>query len=152
MKLHFFPLRKRNRLNRIIWSEVSAASEPGSRYISARYMAAEFPVVQDVSLDDLENYFSGEEDHNFICLAARASKFRQKNHQSVSTVFSLDVAKKHAESPNHSGKRKTQVPTTKLNSFSHAGLELCAQTSANTTNEHFESINVLEICRHLSDL
>ena len=31
-----FPLRKRNRLNRIIWSEFSDASEPGSGYISCQ--------------------------------------------------------------------------------------------------------------------
>ena len=33
MELHFFPLRKRNRLNRIIWSGFSDASGPGSGYI-----------------------------------------------------------------------------------------------------------------------
>ena len=32
----FFPLRKRNRLNRIIWSEFSNASEPGSGHMSCQ--------------------------------------------------------------------------------------------------------------------
>ena len=90
VELHFFPLRKRNRLSRIIWSEVLDASGTESGYISTRNMrmTAELPVVLEVFLffcflsDDLENYFFGEEDDSFICLAATdatASTFRQKN-------------------------------------------------------------------------
>ena len=68
-------------------------------------MAVELPVVLEVLSDDLENYIFGEEGDNFICLAATASKFRQENQQSASTVFFLDVAQKHAGSPNHTSKR-----------------------------------------------
>ena len=57
MELRYFPLRKRNRLNRIIRSEVSDACGPGSGYISTRNMVAELPVVLDVSSNDLEKYF-----------------------------------------------------------------------------------------------
>ena len=98
MELHFFPLRKRNRLNRIIWSEFSDASGPGSGYISTstRNMVAELPVVLDVLSNDLENYFFGEEGDNFICLAAAASTFCQGNQQSASTLFSLNAARAEA--------------------------------------------------------
>ena len=61
--------------------------------------------------------------------------FVSKNQQSASTVLFLDEAQTHARGPNHVSKRKTNVPTTKLNSFSPAGLQLCSKTSANTTNE-----------------
>ena len=57
--------------------QVSDASGPGSGYISITNMAAELPVVLDVSSNDLQNYFFQEEDDNFICLAAAASTFRQ---------------------------------------------------------------------------
>ena len=118
-------------------------------------MAAELPVAQEVLSDVLKNNFYGEEDDNFICLAATASTFRQENLQSASAVFSLDVAQKHAGSANHASKRKHKYrPENFKNSFSSAGLQLCSNTSANTTDEqrHIVSINVLEICRHLSDL
>ena len=69
-------------------------------------MATELPVVLEVLSDDLENYIFGEEGDNFNCLAATASDFRQENQQSASTVFSLDVAQKHAGSPNHTRKDK----------------------------------------------
>ena len=82
IELHFFPLRKRNRLNCIIWSEVSDTSGPGSRYISAtRNMAAELHVVLEVLSDDLENYFFQGEYDNFICLAATTSTFRKISYQ-----------------------------------------------------------------------
>ena len=87
MELHFLALRKRDRLSRIIWSEVSDASEPGSGYISTRIMAAKLPEVLDVSSDDLQNlsvFFFGEED-DFICFVAVAFTFRQQNQQSAST-------------------------------------------------------------------
>ena len=76
-------------------------------------MAAELSVVLEVLSNDLKNYFFGEEGDNLICLAATAFTFRQENQQSASTVFSLDAAQKHAGSPNHASKRKTQVPTKK---------------------------------------
>ena len=107
MELHFFPVRKRNRLNRIIWLEVSDAS------------GTELPVVLEILLsDDLENYFFGEEDDSFICLAATdatASTFRLENQQSASTVFSLDVAQNWArwKPESDASKRKTQVTITK---------------------------------------
>lgn len=44
MELHFFALRKRNGLNRIIWSAVSDASGPGTGYVPTKNMAAELPV------------------------------------------------------------------------------------------------------------
>ena len=50
-------------------------------------------------------------------------------------MFSRDVAQKHAANANYASKGKTQVPTTKLNSYSPAGLQLCSKTSANTTDE-----------------
>ena len=90
MELHFLALRKRDRLSRIIWSEVSEVSEAresGSGYISTRIMAAELPEVLDVSSDDLQNlsvFFFGEED-DFICFVAVAFTFRQQNQQSAST-------------------------------------------------------------------
>ena len=57
VKLHFLNLSKRDRSGRIIRSEVSDTSEPGSGYISTRNMAAELPEVLDVPLDDLHNNF-----------------------------------------------------------------------------------------------
>ena len=68
MELHFFALKKRSGLNRIIRWEVSDASGPGSGYVSIRNMAAELPVMLDVLADDLENNFFGEEDVDFIVL------------------------------------------------------------------------------------
>ena len=94
MELHFLALRKRDRLSRIIWSEVSEVSETresGSGYILTRIMAAELPEVLDVSSDDLHKYFFWEEDDS-ICLVAPASTFCQQNQQSASPVFSLDVS------------------------------------------------------------
>ena len=77
MELHFLILSKRDGLSRrIIWSEVSDASEPGYGYISTRNMAAELPEVLDFSSDDLHNYLFGKE-NDFIYLVAAASKFRQ---------------------------------------------------------------------------
>ena len=80
------------------------ASGQGCGYISEqeiwRLNSVPVRVVLDVLSDDLENYIFGEEGDNFICLAATASKFRQENQQSASTVFSLDVAQKQAGSPN----------------------------------------------------
>ena len=109
-------------------------------------MAVELPVVLEVLSDDLENYIFGEEGDNFICLAATASKFRQENQQSASTVFFLDVAQKHTGSPNHISKRKTKVTTTKLNSFSPTGLQLCSKSLPKlpTSKDTHVSINVLE--------
>ena len=82
-----FCTKETNRLNRIIWSEVSDVSGPGSGYISTpgyqeetRRPAAlnELPVVPGVLSDDLENHFFGEDDDDdFICLAAAAITFRQ---------------------------------------------------------------------------
>ena len=91
----------------------------------------------DVLSDDSENFFFfGEEGDNFICLVAAASTFRQGNQQSVSTFFPPDVAQAEARwIPESCKEKKTQVPTTKLNSFSPAGLQLCSKTSANTTDE-----------------
>ena len=54
----FFPLRKRNRLNRIIWSEFSNASEPGSGHMSCQQETWRLNfLVLDVLSDDLEIVF-----------------------------------------------------------------------------------------------
>ena len=61
--------------------------------------------------------------------------FSTKETTSASSFFPYDVAQAEARWNPASctyKKRKTQVPTTKLNSFSPAGLQLCFKTSAPT--------------------
>ena len=124
----FLPVRKRNRLNRIIWSEISDASWPGSGYISCQQdtWRLNFLSCETFYQTTWKTLFFWRRRRQFLLLAAAASTFRQGNQQSTSTLlFSLDVARirrKHAGSPNHASKSKTQVPTTRLVSFSPAGL------------------------------
>ena len=68
MELHFFALRKWNRLNHIICSEVSVTRGLWSGYVSTRNMVA----------DDLENDCLKKDD-NFMFLAAAASIFARRN-------------------------------------------------------------------------
>ena len=147
-----FPTKKRNRLNRTIWSEVSDASWPGSGYISTRNKAAELPVVLDVLSDELENFFSKEEGDNFILLAAAASKFRQGNQQSAATLFSLDVSRsgqKRLEARiihvKEKHKYRPGVKTTKRDSFSPAGLQLRRQILSKSKDTHCQD-------KHFGDL
>ena len=94
----FFPLRKRNRLNCIIWSEFSDASEPGVwvHIMSTRNMAAELPLVLDVLSDDLEIVF-------FFLEKALISSFKLLQHphfvretSNQHPHFSHDVAQAEA--------------------------------------------------------
>ena len=128
----FFPLRTRNRLNRIIWSELSDASEP-----STRNMASQLPLVLDVLSDDLEIVF-------FFLEKATISSFKLLQHPH----FVRETSNPHPQFfPRCSSggstlecERKTQLQTTKRNSFSPAGLHLCSKTSANTNDEQRHSL------------
>ena len=138
----FFPLRKRNRLNRII----SDASEPGVwvHIMSTRNMASKLPLLLDVLSDDLEIVF-------FFLEKTLISSFKLLQHPHF--VRETSNQRPHFFPRCSSGgstlecERKTQVPTTKRNSFSPAGLHLCSKMSPNINDEqrHIVTINVLEI-------
>ena len=107
--------------------------------MSSRNLVDHLPVVLDVLSDDSENKFL---EKKATISSAAASTFRQGNRQSAST-FSHDVVKENTGTDH------------KTYSFSPAGLQLCSKTSTNTNRRaktHIVTINVLEICRHLSDL
>ena len=101
-----------------------------------RNLTAELPVVLDVLSDDLENCFLFvEEGENFLFWLLQHPHFvgeisNQHPH------FFHDVAQAEARWYTESRKqKKTQVPTTKINSFSPVGLQFSSKTSANTTDE-----------------
>ena len=77
MELHFFALRKWNRLNHNICSEVSVTRGLWSGYVSTRNMVA----------DDLENDCLREKDDNFVFLAAAASLFCKEKFESKPWIF-----------------------------------------------------------------
>ena len=100
--------------------------------MSTRNMASELPLVLDVLSEDLEIVF-------FFLEKGTISSFKLLKHPH----FVRETSNQHPHfSPRCSSggstlecERKTQVPTTKRNSFSPVGLPLCSKTSANTTDE-----------------
>ena len=104
-------------------------------------MVAELPVVLNVFIGQLRKlWFFGEDGD--ISSFGYCSIHNSSEKPAISIhIFSHNVAQTEArQNPeswvlNHASKRKTQVPTTKRNSFSPAGLLLCSEMSANTTDE-----------------
>ena len=132
--------------------QVSDASGPGSGYISITNMAAELPVVLDVSSNDLQNYFFSRRRRQFHLFGCRSIHI--SSVKPASTVFFLDVPQKHAADPNHASKRRTQVPTTKLY-FLHLQGCSCVLKRPPTLPMRKDThciVKRLEICRYLSDL
>ena len=98
-------------------------------------MTAELPVVLDVLSDDLKDCFLFVEGKNFFFWLLQHPHFvRETSNQHPH--FSHDVAQAKARwNPESRKQKKTQIPTTKINSFSPAGLQFSSKTSANTTDE-----------------
>ena len=101
MELHFFPLRKRNRLNRIIWSEFSDASGPRSGYISyqqeTRRLNFRLSCKTFYRTTWKINFFFSEKKariSSFGCCSIHISS--GKPAISIHTIFSHDVAQAEA--------------------------------------------------------
>ena len=93
--------------------------------------------------------FFGEEDGNFICLAAAASTFRQENQPLVFTVFFLDVTQKRTGSPNYASKRKHKYRPQNLIRFRLKGYSCVLKRPPTLPTGKDSRWKFLEICRHL---
>ena len=103
----FSPLRKRNRLIRIIWSEFSDATGIWVHIMSTRNMAAELPVM----LDDLEKFFFLGEGHKFLFWLLQHPHFIRETSNQRAHFFSHDVAQVEAHWNPKSCKYKTDHRT-----------------------------------------
>ena len=91
----------------------------------------------------LGKFFFEEEGNNFFFWLLQHPYFiRETSNQHPHCFLLMYLRQKHAGISNHANKRKhkTKVPITKLNSFSPAGLQLCSNTSANTTDEQRQTL------------
>ena len=135
IELHFFPLRKRNRYNRIIWSEFQM---PVGRVhiMSTRNMVAELNVVLDVLSEGLENCLFLEKKatiSSFGCCSIHS--YSEKPAINIHIFFprcSSDGSTPESRIMQVKEKRKYRPQNVFV---SPAGLQLCSITSANTTDE-----------------
>ena len=132
-----FPLRIRNRLNRITWSEFSDASGPGTYHVNKKHGGwTSCRATRFIGRLRKLLVFGEEGDNFFFWLLQHPQFVRETSNQHPHLFPRCSSDGSTPESRIMQAKEKQKYrPQNVIRSVSPAGLQLCSITSTNTTDE-----------------